>query len=60
MTAINSKLWNSSGIVTPPVTTTLAHPVAVRELCLRQPLVMEEDLLRDLVQYKKYRDKQVS
>ncbi|CAG9463549.1 unnamed protein product [Pedinophyceae sp. YPF-701] len=32
----------------------------VREMCLRQPLVMDEDLLQDLVQYKKHRDKQVS
>lgn len=32
----------------------------VREMCLRQPLVMTEDLLRDLVLYKKFREKEVS
>lgn len=32
----------------------------VRELCLRQPLVMSEDLLQDLVMYKKFREKEVS
>eukprot|EP00798_Chlamydomonas_sp_ICE-L_P018496 gene18496-24994_t len=32
----------------------------VREMCLRCPLVMNEDLLQDLALYKKYRDKQVS
>ncbi len=31
----------------------------VRELVLRCPLVMEEDLLTDLAQYKKFREKQV-
>jgi len=32
---------------------------AVRELCARCPLVMTEDLLRDLVEYKLYKDKGV-
>merc|ERR1719341_1127021 len=32
---------------------------AVRELCARCPLVMTEDLLRDLVEYKTYKDKAV-
>ncbi|KAG2445218.1 hypothetical protein HYH02_008686 [Chlamydomonas schloesseri] len=32
----------------------------VRELVLRCPLVMEEDLLTDLAQYKKFREKQVA
>lgn len=32
---------------------------AVREICVRCPLVMDEDLLRDLVQYKSYRDRSV-
>lgn len=32
---------------------------AVRELCNRCPLVMSEDLLRDLVEYKTYKDKGV-
>jgi len=32
---------------------------AVRELCARCPLVMTEDLLRDLVEYKTYKDKGV-
>lgn len=32
---------------------------AVRELCSRCPLVMTEDLLRDLTQYKSYRDRSV-
>ncbi|XP_059141085.1 protein SDA1 homolog [Physella acuta] len=32
---------------------------AVREICLRCPLAMSEDLLRDLVQYKLHRDKAV-
>merc|ERR1712059_69407 len=32
---------------------------AVRELCARCPLVMEEDLLQDLVEYKTYKDKGV-
>ncbi|RZF32662.1 hypothetical protein LSTR_LSTR004090 [Laodelphax striatellus] len=33
---------------------------AVRELCTRCPLVMSEDLLRDLAEYKNYREKSVS
>ena len=33
---------------------------AVREICARCPLVMDEDLLQDLAQYKKARDKPVS
>ena len=33
---------------------------AVREICARCPLVMDEDLLQDLTQYKKSRDKPVS
>jgi len=32
----------------------------VREICARCPLVMDEDLLQDLTQYKKSRDKPVS
>ncbi|XP_063223734.1 protein SDA1 homolog [Bacillus rossius redtenbacheri] len=32
---------------------------AVRELCGRCPLAMDEDLLRDLTQYKKYRERSV-
>ncbi|XP_011299489.1 protein SDA1 homolog [Fopius arisanus] len=32
---------------------------AVREICMRCPLVMNEDLLRDLAQYKNYRDRSV-
>jgi len=32
---------------------------AIRELCARCPLVMTEDLLRDLVEYKTYKDKAV-
>jgi len=32
---------------------------AVREICSRCPLVMNEDLLRDLVEYKNYRDRSV-
>ncbi|XP_015588484.1 protein SDA1 homolog [Cephus cinctus] len=32
---------------------------AVREVCSRCPLVMTEDLLRDLAQYKNYRDRSV-
>lgn len=32
---------------------------AVREMCSRCPLVMSEDLLRDLAQYKTYRDRSV-
>ena len=31
----------------------------IRELCARQPLAMDETLLKDLVQYKKHRDKGV-
>jgi protein SDA1 len=33
---------------------------AVREICARCPLVIDEDLLQDLAQYKKSRDKPVS
>nr|GEY16764.1 protein SDA1 homolog [Tanacetum cinerariifolium] len=32
----------------------------VREICLRIPLLMTEDLLQDLVQYKKSHEKAVS
>ncbi|KAJ8965603.1 hypothetical protein NQ317_004362 [Molorchus minor] len=32
---------------------------AVKEICSRCPLAIEEDLLRDLVQYKSYRDRSV-
>ncbi|KAJ8953409.1 hypothetical protein NQ318_023526 [Aromia moschata] len=32
---------------------------AVKEICLRCPLAIDEDLLRDLVQYKSYRDRSV-
>ncbi|XP_013199671.1 protein SDA1 homolog [Amyelois transitella] len=32
---------------------------AVREICLRCPLAIGEDLLRDLVQYKNYKEKSV-
>lgn len=32
---------------------------AVREICLRCPLAMTEDLLRDLVMYKNYKEKSV-
>jgi len=32
---------------------------AIREICARCPLVMTEDLLRDLVEYKTYKDKGV-
>ncbi|KAF5302674.1 hypothetical protein FQA39_LY10170 [Lamprigera yunnana] len=32
---------------------------AVREICARCPLAMSEDLLRDLVQYKTYRERSV-
>ncbi|KAI4471869.1 hsda/sda1-related [Holotrichia oblita] len=32
---------------------------AVREICARCPLAINEDLLRDLVQYKAYRDRSV-
>ena len=30
---------------------------AIREICVRCPLAMTEDLLADLVQYKSHRDK---
>ena len=33
---------------------------SIRELCSRCPLVMNEDLLQDLAEYKTYRDKNVS
>ncbi|KAL1323598.1 hypothetical protein HN51_033887 [Arachis hypogaea] len=33
---------------------------AVREICMRMPLLMNEDLLRDLASYKKDREKAVS
>jgi protein SDA1 len=33
---------------------------AIRELCMRQPLALEDDLLQDLVMYKKSKDKGVS
>jgi protein SDA1 len=33
---------------------------SIRELCARCPLVMNEDLLQDLAEYKSYRDKNVS
>lgn len=32
---------------------------SIREVCTRQPLAMEEDLLGDLVEYKKSKDKGV-
>ena len=32
---------------------------AVREMCVRCPLVLSEDLLRDLTGYKSYHDKSV-
>lgn len=32
---------------------------AIREMCTRAPLVMTEDLLRDLAQYKNYRERSV-
>ncbi len=32
----------------------------VREICTRAPLVMTEELLQDLVEYKKFRDKEVA
>eukprot|EP00889_Picochlorum_renovo_P002999 jgi/Picre1/30029/NNA_005401.t1 len=32
----------------------------VREICLRAPLVMTPELLQELVEYKKYRDKEVA
>lgn len=32
---------------------------AIREMCSRAPLVMTEDLLRDLAQYKNYRERSV-
>ncbi len=31
----------------------------MREVCVRCPLVMSEDLLRDLAEYRSYRDKSV-
>lgn len=33
---------------------------AIRELCAKNPLVMNEDLLQDLIQYQKYKNKNVS
>lgn len=33
---------------------------AVRELCLRCPLAMSPDLLADLAEYKKFRNKEVA
>lgn len=33
---------------------------AIREICSRAPLAMDEDLLHDLVMYRGYRDKNVS
>ena len=33
---------------------------SIRELCSRCPLIMNEDLLQDLAEYKSYRDKNVS
>ena len=33
---------------------------AIREVCRRQPWSMEEDLLGDLVEYKRSRDKSVT
>lgn len=33
---------------------------SVREICARNPLVMDEDLLQDLIQYQKYKNKNVS
>ncbi|XP_065199814.1 protein SDA1 homolog [Planococcus citri] len=32
---------------------------AVREMCVRAPLIMTEDLLRDLAEYKRYRERSV-
>ena len=32
----------------------------VREMCSRCPLIMEQDLLQDLIQYQKYKDKNVT
>jgi len=32
----------------------------VREICVRAPLIMTPELLQDLVEYKKFRDKEVS
>ena len=32
---------------------------AIREVCRRQPLAMEEDMLGDLIEYKKSKDKAV-
>ena len=43
-------------------TLSLTHPHrlnTVREVCVRCPLVMDEDLLRDLTAYKSYKDKGV-
>lgn len=33
---------------------------AIREICARAPLAIDEDLLHDLVMYRTYRDKNVS
>lgn len=33
---------------------------AIREMCQRAPLIMTEDLLRDLVEYKRHRVRSVS
>ncbi|XP_037070203.1 LOW QUALITY PROTEIN: protein SDA1 homolog [Pollicipes pollicipes] len=43
---------NSSEVITVGIN-------AIREVCMRCPLAMGEDLLQDLAQYKKYRDKNV-
>lgn len=43
---------NSSEVITVGIN-------AIREVCVRCPLAMNEDLLQDLAQYKKYRDKNV-
>ncbi|XP_043211513.1 protein SDA1 homolog [Amphibalanus amphitrite] len=43
---------NSSEVITVGIN-------AIREVCVRCPLAMGEDLLQDLAQYKKYRDKNV-
>lgn len=32
---------------------------AIREMCVRSPLIMSEDLLKDLAEYKKYRERSV-
>jgi protein SDA1 len=32
----------------------------VREICARMPLVMTEELLQELAEYKKFRDKAVT